>query len=378
MYSKLSDQQKLSMRAEYWSGIPVSEICKNYEISESTAYFWIAPNRFKEYSADLGMEIIIRKEFCDTQRSIKRLNTIVEVLREATCNAESPLEERLSEFIRLSPVYGKNVTLEALNISKGTYHNRVVCEHEPTCYELHHQKISDAIQRVFDESEQCYGADKILAVLKQEGYHTSKKYVLSVMHELGLQSIRVHSKKDYLALHRKNKVNRQFNVCAPNTVWVSDITTFKVKGIYYYICVVIDLYSRKIIGYKISPNASTQIVTTSFKMAFQNRNRPSGLLFHSDQGAQYTSKAFRKLLINCGVEQSFSHTGTPIDNAVNESFFRNLKSEELYRHDYRSEREFKTRVVRYIENYNQKRPHSHNNYRTPDEKESEYFGNIPE
>ena len=114
MYSKLSDQQKLSMRAEYWSGIPVSEICKNYEISESTAYFWIAPNRFKEYSADLGMEIIIRKEFCDTQRSIKRLNTIVEVLREATCNAESPLEERLSEFIRLSPVYGKNVTLEAL------------------------------------------------------------------------------------------------------------------------------------------------------------------------------------------------------------------------------------------------------------------------
>ena len=70
------------------------------------------------------------------------------------------------------------------------------------------------------------------------------------MHELGLESIRIHSKKDYYALHRKNKVKRQFDVSAPNTVWVSDITKFKVKGIYYNVCVVMDLFSRKIVGYK--------------------------------------------------------------------------------------------------------------------------------
>ena len=93
-----------------------------------------------------------------------------------------------------------------------------------------------------------------------------------------------------------------------------------------------DLYSRKIVGYKISPNASTQILTSSFKEAFQDRNRPEGLLFHSDQGSQYISRAFRGLLASYSVDQSFSRAGTPIDNAVNESFFSNLKREEIYSH----------------------------------------------
>jgi transposase InsO family protein len=198
------------------------------------------------------------------------------------------------------------------------------------------------------------------------------------MHELGLESIRVHSKKDYFALHGKNKLKRQFNASAPNAIWVSDITKFKVKGIYYHVCVVIDLYSRKVVGFKISPNASTQIVTSSFRMAFNNRGCPKELLFHSDQGCQYTSRAFRRLLVKCGVDQSFSHTGSPTDNAVNESFFSNLKKEEIYRHDYRSEREFKIRVARYIENYNKNRPHSYNNYMSPDEKESQYYRSLPE
>ena len=190
--------------------------------------------------------------------------------------------------------------------------------------------------------------------------------------------VRIHSKKEYYALHRKNKVKRQFDVSAPNTVWVSDITKFKIKGIYYHVCVVMDLFSRKVVGYKISPNASTQIVTSSFKMAFKERGYPENLLFHSDQGCQYTSKAFRKLLTGCSVDQSFSHTGTPIDNAVSESFFSNLKKEEMYRHDYRSEREFKTRISRYIAHYNQNRPHSYNNYRSPDEKETQYYTHLEE
>ena len=378
MHSKLNDSQILSIRSAYWSGTPVKEICKIYGISESTAYFWISPNQYKEYAADLGMEIMIHKEFCDTQRSMQKLRKIVDILNDANCNSESPLEEKLSEFVRLSPIYGINVTLEALHISKGTYHNRIICKHNPTCYELHHKEISEAVQHIFDESEQCYGSDKILAVLKRRGYRTSKKYVLNIMHELGLESIRIHSKKEYYALHRKNKVKRQFDVSAPNTVWVSDITKFKIKGIYYHVCVVMDLFSRKVVGYKISPNASTQIVTSSFKMAFKERGYPVNLLFHSDQGCQYTSKAFRKLLTGCSVDQSFSHTGTPIDNAVSESFFSNLKKEEMYRHDYRSEREFKTRISRYIAHYNQNRPHSYNNYRSPDEKETQYYTHLAE
>jgi transposase InsO family protein len=86
-----------------------------------------------------------------------------------------------------------------------------------------------------------------------------------------------------------------------------------------------DLYSRKIVGYKISTNASTQLATSTFRKAFKDRGCPAGLMFHSDIGGQYTSRAFRSLLVNCDVDQSFSRPHTPIDNAVAESFFANLK-----------------------------------------------------
>lgn len=379
MYSQLSDFQKLSIRSDYWSGMPVTDICKKYGISKTTAYFWISPTKHKDHYMKVnGKDIIVQKEYCDNQRKMDRYKKIVSILEDANCNAESPLEDRLSEFIRLSPVYGINVTLDALHISKGTYHNRIKCGHNPTSYEKHHQEISHAVQLVFDESKQCYGADKILAVLQKRGYHTSKKYILSIMHELGLQSVRVHSKKDYRRLNKINKVKRKFDTSEPNKIWVSDITQFLVKDYYYYICTIMDLYSRKIVGYKISTNASTQLATSTFRKAFKNRGCPAGLMFHSDNGGQYTSRAFRSLLVNCNVEQSFSRPHTPIDNAVAESFFANLKREEIYRHEYRSEREFRDRIDKYINNYNRSRPHRHNNYKSPDEKEAVYYAIKPE
>ena len=134
-----------------------------------------------------------------------------------------------------------------------------------------------------------------------------------------------------------------------------------------------DLYSRKVVGYKISTCASTHLVSSTFKAAFASRNKPNNLVFHSDQGSQYTSNTFRKLLVECSVLQSFSGRGTPIDNAVAESFFQNLKREEIYRHDYRSEREFVERVSRYIERYNKERPHRYNNYLSPNLKESNFY-----
>lgn len=183
--------------------MPVTDICKKNGISKTTAYFWISPTRHKDHNLNVnGKNIIIQKDYCDNQRKMDRYKKIVSILEDANCNAESPLEDRLSEFVRLSPVYGINVTLDALHISKGTYHNRIKCGHNPTSYEKHHQIISHAVQLVFDESKQCYGADKILAVLQKRGYHTSKKYILSIMHELGLQSVRVHSKKDYRRLKK--------------------------------------------------------------------------------------------------------------------------------------------------------------------------------
>lgn len=137
------------------------------------------------------------------------------------------------------------------------------------------------------------------------------------------------------------------------------------------------LYSE-VLAHRVSPSCSAKLITSTFKTAYAERGYPEGLVFHSDQGTQYTSAAFRGLLSLYGVTQSFSYPGRPVDNAVAESFFANLKREELYRHDYRSEREFREAVSGYIGNYNSVRPHRSNNYKSPDSKERDFHNRIQE
>lgn len=194
------------------------------------------------------------------------------------------------------------------------------------------------------------------------------------MREMGLNSIRTTAKKDYEKLWAKkenrNVLQQQFNVDSPNKVWVSDITCYSCNNTNFYICVIIDLCSRRIVSYRISKKNSTQLTTATFKAAYQERNPEEGLIFHSDRGSQYSSHAFGKLLNNNHVVQSLSALGNPHDNAVAESFFASLKKEALFRRDFRSEAEFKESVREYIRFYNYERPHTSLKYRTPVQAES--------
>ena len=230
--------------------------------------------------------------------------------------------------------------------------------------------MKEHIQAVFDESQQRFGANKIAAMLADRGVRTSPKYVAELMREMGLQSVSIYSKRDYQKSERlakkQNMLQRQFKVDEPNRVWISDITCFKVNGKYLYVCVILDLFSRKVVAHRVSPKNSTYLVTSTFRQAYQNRNEPQQLMFHSDQGPQYTSNTFRKLLRMNKVVQSFSKSGRPHDNAVAESFFASMKREEIYRTQYHSERQFMESVDTYIDFYNTKRPHSTLNYKTPD------------
>ena len=128
---------------------------------------------------------------------------------------------------------------------------------------------------------------------------------------------------------------------------------------------ILDLFSRKVVAYKVSRKNSTQLITATFKTAWEQRSPDVGLIFHSDRGAQYTSHRFRQLLHQQSVEQSFSNSGKPHDNAVAESFFATLKKEDLYRKDYTSEAAFKRGLASYIEFYNTQRPHHTLKNRTP-------------
>ena len=165
-----------------------------------------------------------------------------------------------------------------------------------------------------------------------------------------------------------NYLHQEFKQSAPNLVWVSDITYLRVGSKWYYLCVIIDLFSRKVIAWNISDKPDTELVISTFKNAYTSRREPFGLMFHSDRGTQYTAFAFRQLLDSLNVVQSFSKKGYPFDNAVCESFFKYLKKEETNRKKYFTLNELKLSVFEYIEGfYNTKRPHGSLGFMTPDE-----------
>jgi len=153
-------------------------------------------------------------------------------------------------------------------------------------------------------------------------------------------------------------LRRQFHQSAPNLVWVSDFTYLRVNRTWCFLCIVMDLFSRKIIGWSLSSKHDTALIIAAFHKAYQSRNISYGLIFHSDQGAEYTASSFRKLLDENNIVQSFSKKGCPFDNACCESFFKLLKKNCTNRRTYHSVEELRLDIFDYIENlYNNRLPH---------------------
>ena len=203
--------------------------------------------------------------------------------------------------------------------------------------------------------------------------------VSELMREMNLRSVRIDSKTLYRKERKNEKrkmdnmINQKFSVDAPNQVWVGDVTYFRYNNKSYYVCVVLDLFARMVIGYKISFKNSTQLVKATFKRAYESRKPQGRLIFHSDRGGNYVSKTYDKYLKSLNVDHSYSRAHVPYDNAVVESFFSSLKREELYRTKFHSEKEFLKSIEDYIVFYNTKRPHSFVKNKTPQQAEKEFF-----
>ena len=173
-----------------------------------------------------------------------------------------------------------------------------------------------------------------------------------------------------------NHLNKQFNVPEPNQVWASDITYIRLRSSFVYLCVIMDLFSRKIISWKLSHKMDASLVKETFIKAYLLRKPSSSLIFHSDRGSQYSSFAFRKILDSYGIIQSFSKISHPWDNAVLESFFKYMKKEELHRRSFTSFSDIRLSCFEYIEGfYNPKRPHSANDMLSPNARENLFFKN---
>lgn len=375
---KYSTEMKENAISRYQSGKETTtSIISELGIPRSTFYGWIKEYNSIEETQDSALQFT-PKNFRIFQNRVSRLENIISILKSVDCTVHSPLRLKLTELERLYGKYSVHALCDALEVPRGTFYNHIFrSKRNNTWFAKRREELRVQIQDIYDDSRRRFGSGKITAVLRNRGVEVSPEMVRELMRDMGLISIRDRAKELYDKEHRKyqNHINQHFDASRPNELWVSDVTYFKFKDKAYYICAIIDLFSRMVVGYGISYRNSIQLLKATFRQAYDNRHPNDGLIFHADRGMNYRSNAMNSYLQSLNVIQSFSRAHVPYDNSVMESFFSNLKREELYRTRYRSEREFKVVVREYITFYNENRPHKRLNYKTPKQYEDTYIEN---
>jgi transposase InsO family protein len=227
------------------------------------------------------------------------------------------------------------------------------------------------LRSLFEATGQCYGSRPLRKELAEQGIEIGRHRVRSLMKELQLKPIWkpkfVHTTDSNHNLPvYDNVLDRQFEQSEVNRAWVSDITYIRTLSGWLYLAVVLDLYSRKVVGWAMAPNMPTELVCTALQIAIAQRLPPAGLIVHSDRGSQYASHEYRDLLAHHGFQGSMSRKGNCWDNAVMERFFLNLKMERVWRRQYANQTEAIRDVTDYMVNfYNSRRLHSSLGYLPP-------------
>jgi putative transposase len=235
------------------------------------------------------------------------------------------------------------------------------------------ERLRSRIRIVHRTNKRRYGSPRVHAELQAQGERCSRKKVARLMQEEGLRAVPrrrfgVTTKSDPTHAVAENLLDRQFTVERSNQVWVSDITYIPTREGWLYLAVVIDLFSRSVVGWAMERTLEARLTTAALEMALARRGAVAGLLHHSDRGVQYTCGAYQGLLEAHGIRCSMSRKGNCWDNAVAESFFATLEKELIEEADWHTRAEAKRAIFNFIEIwYNRQRRHSSLGYRTPAE-----------
>jgi len=214
--------------------------------------------------------------------------------------------------------------------------------------------LTETITDIFEAQRREAGAPRVHLALQQQGHRVGRKRVARLMSQHGLTP---HRRRRYVATTDSshaarvapNLLQRNFTASAPNQVWVSDITYIPTVSGWLYLAVVLDLFSRRVVGWAMSDGMPAELVQDALRMAIRNRRPPRGLIFHSDRGVQYTARSVRRSLKAIGARQSMSRKGDCWDNAVAESFFGSLKQELVHHSRFVSQRHARAKISEYIE-----------------------------
>jgi len=238
-------------------------------------------------------------------------------------------------------------------------------------------ELLEKIRASHDRSRGTYGVPRVYADLLAEGIHVSPKRIARLMKSAGLEGVSRRNRRATTIRDRDNQpapdlVQREFSASGPDRLWVADITYIPTWAGFLYLAVVLDVWSRRVVGWSMATHLRTEIVLAALEMAI-SRRRPGDVIHHSDQGCQYTSIAFGKRCREAGLRLSMGSVGDAYDNALCESFFATLECELLDRNRFRTQVEARMAVFDFLEGwYNPSRRHSSLGYDSPADFESRH------
>jgi transposase InsO family protein len=259
-----------------------------------------------------------------------------------------------------------------LEVSASGYYDWQQRRAAPGPRALENAALSRDIQKIHEQSRQTYGSPRIVIELRKKGKRHSRNRVARLMQAEGLCGrqqgrYRVQTTdSNHDEPIAANRLAEAPAASAPNQIWVADITYIQTREGWLYLAAILDLYSRKIVGWAMSERIDTALVLNALGMALLHRNVPANLLFHSDRGVQYASGDYRAALARAGLLASMSRKGNCYDNAFIESFWSTLKLELVYRREFATRQQARSNIFEYIETfYNRQRTHSALGYLSP-------------
>ncbi|MCS5854970.1 IS3 family transposase [Klebsiella pneumoniae subsp. pneumoniae] len=358
-------------------GYSVASVATRLDITTHSLYAWI-----KKYGPDSSAN----KEQSDAQAEIRRLQKELEAGYRRTGHIKKS-RGVLRKAVRLRYAFIRDNTCcwpvrllcRVLDVHPSGFYAWLQQPHSQR-----HQadlRLTGQIKQFWLESGCVYGYRKIHLDLRDSGQQCGVNRVWRLMKRVGIKAQvgyrSPRARKGEASIVSPNRLQRQFNPDAPDKRWVTDITYIRTHEGWLYLAVVVDLFSRKIIGWSMQSRMTKDIVLNALLMAVWRRNPQKQVLVHSDQGSQYTSHEWQSFLKSHGLEGSMSRRGNCHDNAVAESFFQLLKRERIKKKIYGTREEARSDIFDYIEMfYNSKRRHGSSDQMSPTEYENQYYQRL--
>jgi putative transposase len=266
---------------------------------------------------------------------------------------------------------------KVFEVSRGGYYR--FASAKPSMRKKENEHLLEKIRAIHKASRETYGSPRIHAELRFQGETCSRKRVARLMKKAGIEAkmkkrFKVTTKVNPNSKAAPNLLKQDFSANAPNQRWVADFTYVPTGEGWLYVAIVLDLFSRKIVGLAMEERMTVDLVLKALEQAILHRNPQAGLIHHSDKGSQYTSQDFQALLTLYGFIASMSGTGNCFDNATAETFFHTLKTEHVYFEWYETRQHAKISIFEYVESfYNRKRRHSTLGYLSPEMFEEQWY-----